>query len=184
MLIGSELLLREEAWEARPLAQSSSREFPTVLRGTCRPLVQGLCSALVAILKRGSCLLFCALRSLARGDSGSLVCEHEKHEAPSSLLNPITCTGAGAHGNARHSSECASAMIVGRWNDPARLQQSAILNCMLVGARLLICDARRTSRSLFEKICNSVKARIPGFFKPPRVNGSQLLDLHHKTVSE
>lgn len=101
MLIGSELLLREEECEARPLLQSSSREIPTIFW----PLVQVLCSqgaTLVAILRRGSCLLFWALRSLARGDSGSRVCgEDETEAAPRSSLKPTICTGAGAHGNAR-----------------------------------------------------------------------------------
>lgn len=117
MVMGSELLLRDDACEARPL--SSSGEFLPLFCGTSRPLEQvpWLLSpgeaTLVAIRKRGSCLLFCALISFARGDSGSRVCgEHEREAVPLSL-KPRICTGAGnALTCSKLDPERASAMIV------------------------------------------------------------------------
>ena len=96
IVMGSELLLKEDDCEARPL--SSSGDFLPLFCGTFKPLEQVLSPGavtLVATRKRGSCLLFCALRSFARGDSGSRVCgEHEREAVPLSL-KPRICTGAG-----------------------------------------------------------------------------------------
>lgn len=114
MVMGSELLLREDACDARPL--SSSGKFLPLFCGTFKPLGQVLsreAATLVAIRRRGSCLLLSAFNSFARGDSGSRLCGEHEREAVPLLLKPRICTGAGnALTCSKLDPEHVSAMMV------------------------------------------------------------------------